>query len=65
MCISADTIVAQKVQERLKSLYQSNGSRSKEKLQQSDQGINNIIKFQTGHDDYQVNHTVTVIRLHI
>jgi hypothetical protein len=67
MPFSADTIAAQKVQEHLKSLYQMVHEVEK-KRQQSDQGINNIIKFQTGQDEkssqhYQVNNTVTVIAL--
>ncbi|EFA06014.1 SAGA-associated factor 29 [Tribolium castaneum] len=55
MPFSADAIAAQKVQEHLKSLYHTVHEIEK-KRQQSEQGINNIVKFQNGQDEKSSQH---------
>ncbi|RZB39801.1 SAGA-associated factor 29 -like [Asbolus verrucosus] len=55
MPFSADTIAAQKVQEHLKSLYQMVHEIEK-KRQTSEQGINNVVKFQSGQDEKSGQH---------
>lgn len=63
MPFSADAIAAQKVQEHLKSLYHMVHEIEK-KRQQSEQGINTIVKFQVSQDEKTTLHyQVKVLKL--
>lgn len=55
MPFTADAIAAQQVQDHLKTLYQLVHDIEK-KRHQSEQGINNITKFQSGQDEKNTQH---------